>query len=178
MLNTLFNFNMARAISAMSAILVSSALLFGAASFIPAQAYTPTAIKAATSKPAHPVAGDAVAIWFKDPAFKKLYQQTLKNSPIGYGKGGAWVHKDIGLFPSKAFTGANAEQWVRLTTCASTLKMPCRLSHIEVFYDAEHQTLFAFLRLGGRVGWLGNERTPTSIEKSFLEPLLTADELK
>jgi hypothetical protein len=120
--------------------------------------------------------GDPVGVWLKDPAFKKLYIKALGKSPVTHSN--SWAHKDIGLAPSQAFVGQNANTWIRLSTCSNNItKRFCRLNHIDIFYDVENQQLFAYLRLGGRVGWIGNERIPTSLEQKFFQPLLTADAL-
>jgi hypothetical protein len=123
-----------------------------------------------------PQAGDAVASWLKDPAFKKLYVQALGKSPAN--RNNSWVYKDIRIAPSKAIVGQNANTWVHLSTCASTDKAQCRVNHIDVFYDAENQELFAYLTLGSRVGWMGNARGPTSLEQKFFTPYLTAKEIR
>jgi hypothetical protein len=120
--------------------------------------------------------GDPVATWFKDAGFKKLYRQALKNSPASQSS--SWVYKDIGLVKSQATAGQNGNTWIRLATCASKVKMQCRLNHIEIFYDAENQELFAYLTMGSRVGWLGGVRGPTSLEQKFFTPLLTAKAIK
>jgi hypothetical protein len=121
-------------------------------------------------------AGDSMAAWLKDPSFKKLYTLSLKNSPAAQGN--SWVYKDIGLVKSEAIAGQNANTWIRVSTCASKVKMQCRLNHIEVFYDEVNQELFAFLSLGSRVGWIGGVRGPTSLEQKFFTPLLTAREIR
>jgi hypothetical protein len=120
--------------------------------------------------------GDSMAIWLKDPAFKKLYSQALANSPANHKN--SWVYKDAQLALSVAIPGQNANTWIRVATCASQQKNQCRLNHIEVFYDAVNQELFAFLTMGSRVGWIGGVRGPTSLEQKFLTPLLTARDIR
>jgi hypothetical protein len=120
--------------------------------------------------------GDPMARWLKDPAFKKLYSQALANSPANHTN--SWVYKDAQLGASVQIPGQNANQWVRVATCASRLKTQCRLNHIEVFYDAVNQELYAYLTLGSRVGWIGGVRGPTSLEQKFFTPYLTAKEIR
>ena len=121
------------------------------------------------------VAGDPMAAWLKDTAFKKLYSQALGKSPASHK--GSWAYKDIGIAPSKAIAGQNANTWVLLTTCASKTPASCRASYIDVFYDAENKELFAYVTLGNRVGWIGNDRPPTSLEQNFFTSHLTAKKL-
>jgi hypothetical protein len=120
--------------------------------------------------------GDSMAIWLKDPAFKKLYSQALTHSPANHKN--SWVYKDAQLGLSVAIPGRNANRWIRVATCASKLKTQCRLNHIEVFYDAVNQELFAYLTMGSRVGWIGGVRGPTSLEQKFFTPLLTARDIR
>jgi hypothetical protein len=131
---------------------------------------------AAQTAHAAPKAGDSAAAWFKDPAFKKLYAKALGKSPAN--RNNSWVYKDIRIAPSKSISGQNANTWIQLSTCASTDKAQCRANHIDVFYDAENQELFAYLTLGSRVGWMGNARGPTSLEQKFFTPYLTAKEIR
>jgi hypothetical protein len=125
---------------------------------------------------AAPKAGDPASKYFKDPAFKKLYAQALGKSPAN--RNNSWVYKDIRIAPSKAIAGQNGNTWMHLSTCASTSEVQCRANHIDVFYDAENQELFAYLTLGSRVGWMGNARGPTSLEQKFFTPYLTAKEIR
>jgi hypothetical protein len=125
---------------------------------------------------AAPKPGDAAVNYFKDPAFKKLYAKALGKSP-GNSKN-SWVYKDIRIAPSTVIAGQNANTWVHLSTCASNDKAQCRVNHIDVFYDAENQELFAYLTLGSRVGWMGNARGPTSLEQKIFTPYLTAKEIR
>ena len=136
-----------------------------------------TAPLAQANKTAKPTqAGDPMSVWLKDAAFKKLYTAALKTSPAGHSN--SWVYKDIGLAKSQALAGQNGNTWIKLATCASKLKTQCRSNHIDVFYDAQNQELFAYLTLGSRVGWMGNVRGPTSLEQKFFTPLLTARDLQ
>lgn len=125
---------------------------------------------------AAPAAGDAVSMWLKNAEFKKLYSKALAKSPVNHSK--SWVYQDIGLAPSKAIAGQNSNTWVQLTTCGSKTIAICRSSHIDIFYDVQNQELFAYLSLGNRVGWIGGERGPTSLEQKFLTPYLTAKEIR
>ncbi len=156
--------------------LLALAILFAA--FNVFTAFASFAAPATSAKPAERAAkaGDPMATWFKDPSFKKLYAQALANSPANHRN--SWIYKDIGLTASEAIAGQNANTWIRMSTCASKQKTPCRLNHIEVFYDPVNQELYAFLTMGSRVGWIGGVRGPTSLEQKFFTPLLTAREIR
>jgi hypothetical protein len=120
--------------------------------------------------------GDPLAVWLKDAGFAQLYAQALGKSPVNNKN--SWVYKDIGLGPSEAFAGQNANTWLRMATCASTLKPQCRANHIEIFYDIQNQEFYAYLTMGNRAGWVGAVRGPTSLEQKFFVPLLTAKDIR
>jgi hypothetical protein len=125
---------------------------------------------------AAPKAGDSFETWLKDATFKALYSQALANSPVNHKN--SWIFKDMGLAPSEAIAGQNANTWVRLSTCASKVKLQCRLNHIQIFYDVANQEFFAFLSIGSHVGWMGATRSPTSLEQKFFTPYLTAKDIR
>jgi hypothetical protein len=130
----------------------------------------------AFSVQAAPKAGDSFATWMKDAHFQKMLTLALANSPVNHKN--SWVFKDMGLAPSEAIAGQNANTWVRVSTCANKLKLQCRLNHLEIFYDVANQEFFAFLSIGSRVGWMGATRNPTSLEQKFFTPYLTAKEIR
>lgn len=115
---------------------------------------------------AAPKVGDSFAVWVTNPAFKKLYVKALEKSPINHAS--SWVFKDAKLANSTSIEGQNGNNWLRLSTCSNPkVASECLHNRIDIFYDAQNEQLFAYLRTGNRVGWIGAPRNPISLEQKF-----------
>ncbi len=116
-------------------------------------------------------AGDSFSAWLRDPQFKKMYGQALAKSPVNHGA--SWVYKDAGLGKSTAIAGQNGNTWLRLSTCnLPSTPLQCQQNRIDIFYDVPNKELFAYLRAGNRVGWIGSPRNPISLEQKFFNTYL------